>query len=106
LPGSRKRWSTHPLPRTSSSRSFCSVKHMKSFTFPRIVWALRYLSSLKHYAASRNGIGSTHDEVNGFFNLSNPSSRNMTLGSTQALTELGCRLVRVSQVHMTAMLVL
>jgi hypothetical protein len=31
------------------------------------------------------------DEVIGFFNLPNPSSRTMVLGSTQPLTEMGTR---------------
>jgi hypothetical protein len=33
-------------------------------------------------------MGSIPDEVIGFFNLTNHSSRTMTLGSTQALTEM------------------
>jgi hypothetical protein len=35
--------------------------------------------------------GSTSDEVIGFFNRSNPSSRTMALGSTQPLTEMSTR---------------
>jgi hypothetical protein len=35
--------------------------------------------------------GSTPDEVIGFFNLPNPSSRTMALGSTQPLTEMSTR---------------
>jgi hypothetical protein len=34
---------------------------------------------------------SIHDEVIRFFNLLNPSSRIMTLGSTQPLTEMSAR---------------
>jgi hypothetical protein len=36
-------------------------------------------------------VGSNPDEVDFFFNLPNPSSRNMALGSTQPLTELSTR---------------
>jgi hypothetical protein len=35
--------------------------------------------------------GSIPDEVIGFFNLPNPSSRTMALGSTQPLTEMSTR---------------
>jgi hypothetical protein len=36
-------------------------------------------------------VSSILDEVIGFFNRSNPSSRNMALGSTQPLTEMSTR---------------
>jgi hypothetical protein len=42
---------------------------------------------LKHYGTSRRVAGSITDEVIGFFISSNPSSRTMTLGSIQPLTE-------------------
>jgi hypothetical protein len=45
-------------------------------------------SWLRHYATSRNVAGSISDEVIGFFNRPNPSSRTMALGSTQPLTEM------------------
>jgi hypothetical protein len=35
--------------------------------------------------------GSILDEVTGIFNLTNPSSRTMVLGSTQPLTEMNTR---------------
>jgi hypothetical protein len=41
-----------------------------------------------HYATSRKVAGSITDEVIGFFNWPNPSSRTMALGSTQPLTEM------------------
>jgi hypothetical protein len=44
-----------------------------------------------HYATSRKVAGSIPDEVIGFFNQSNPSSRNMALGLTQPLTEMSTR---------------
>jgi hypothetical protein len=44
-----------------------------------------------HYATSRKVAGSILDEVIGFFNLPNPSSRTMALGSTQPLTEMSTR---------------
>jgi hypothetical protein len=36
-------------------------------------------------------MGSIRDEVIAFFNLPNPASRTMALGSTQPLTELSTR---------------
>jgi hypothetical protein len=44
----------------------------------------------KSYATSRKVAGSSPDDVN-FFNLPNPSSRTMTLVSTQHLTEISTR---------------
>jgi hypothetical protein len=41
-----------------------------------------------HYATSRKVAGSIPDEVIGFFNWPNPSSRYMALESTQSLTEV------------------
>jgi hypothetical protein len=43
-----------------------------------------------HYATSRKVTGSSPDEVD-FFNLPNPSSRTMALGSTQPLREMSTR---------------
>jgi hypothetical protein len=48
-------------------------------------------SWLRHYATSWKVAGSIPDEVIGFFNLPNPSSRTMALGSTQPLTEISTR---------------
>jgi hypothetical protein len=42
-------------------------------------------------ATSMKIVGSNPDEVTGFFNWPNPSSRNTTLGSTQLLTEMSTR---------------
>jgi hypothetical protein len=47
----------------------------------------QWRSWLRHYATSRKIAGSSPDEVD-FYNLPNPSSRNMTLGSTEPLTEI------------------
>jgi hypothetical protein len=47
-------------------------------------------SWLRHYATSRKVEGSSSNEVD-FFNLPNPSNRNMASGSTQPLTEIGTR---------------
>jgi hypothetical protein len=47
------------------------------------VCCTRYRSWLRHYATSRKVAGSILDEVVGFFNLPNPSSRTVALGSTQ-----------------------
>jgi hypothetical protein len=51
----------------------------------------RQRSWLRHYATSRKVAGSIPDEVIGFLNLPNPSSRTMALGSTQPLTEMSTR---------------
>jgi hypothetical protein len=47
-------------------------------------------SWLRLYATSRKVTGSIPD-VNVFFNWSNPFSRNMSLGSTQPLSEMSTR---------------
>jgi hypothetical protein len=44
-----------------------------------------------YYATSRKVTGSNPDEVDFFFNLRNPSSRTMALGSTQPLIEMSTR---------------
>jgi hypothetical protein len=49
------------------------------------------------YTTSRKVVGSISDEVIGFFNLRNPSSRTMALGSTQPLTEMSTRNLRESK---------
>jgi hypothetical protein len=46
---------------------------------------------LRHYVTSRKVVGSIPDEVIGFFNCSNPSSRTMDLGSTKPLTGMSTR---------------
>jgi hypothetical protein len=51
---------------------------------------MRQHSWLRHYATSQKVMGSSPDEV-GFFNLPNPSSRTMALGSAQPLTEISTR---------------
>jgi hypothetical protein len=47
-------------------------------------------SSFRHYATSPKVAGSSPDDVD-FFNVPNPSSRTMSLGSTQPLTEMTTR---------------
>jgi hypothetical protein len=48
-------------------------------------------SWLRHYATSRKVAGSSPNEVDFIFNLPNPSSRTMALGSTQPLTEMSTK---------------
>jgi hypothetical protein len=50
-------------------------------------------SWLRHYATNRKVADSIPDEVIRFFNGPNPSSRTMTLGSTQTLTEMSTRML-------------
>jgi hypothetical protein len=52
---------------------------------------LRTCSWLGQYATSQKITGSIPDEVTGFLNLLNPSSRTMVLGSIQPLTEMSNR---------------
>jgi hypothetical protein len=53
---------------------------------------LSYASScLRHYTTSRKVAGSIPDEVIEFFKWPNPSSRTMSQGSTQPLTEMSTR---------------
>jgi hypothetical protein len=52
---------------------------------------LTYHSWFRHYATSRKVAGWIPDEVIGFLNWRNPSSRTMALGSTQSLTETSIR---------------
>jgi hypothetical protein len=52
---------------------------------------MRERSWFKYYDTSRKVAGSIPDEVIGFFNWPNPSSRTMALGSTQRLTEMRTR---------------
>jgi hypothetical protein len=44
-----------------------------------------------HYDTNRKVASSITYEVSGFFNLPNPSSRTMALGSTQPLAEMSTR---------------
>jgi hypothetical protein len=44
--------------------------------------------SLRQFSASRKVTGSIHDKITAFFNCANLSSRTVTLGSTQPLTEM------------------
>jgi hypothetical protein len=48
-------------------------------------------SLLMHYVTSQKVTCLIPDEVTGFFNLSNPSSRTMVQGLTQPLTEMSTR---------------
>jgi hypothetical protein len=52
---------------------------------------MRYRSWLGHYPTSRKVAGSIPDEVTGFFNWPNSSSRTMTLRLSQPLTEMSTR---------------
>jgi hypothetical protein len=50
-----------------------------------------WTSRLTHYATSQKLAGLIADEVIIFFNRLNPSSRIITLGSTEPLTEMSTR---------------
>jgi hypothetical protein len=68
---------------------------MKSISKPsskKICWQRSISSSwLRHYGTRRKVAVSNPEEVTGFFNLPNPSSRNMALSSTQPLTEISTK---------------
>jgi hypothetical protein len=58
-----------------------------------MIWYdLRLKFFMRHYAASREYGDLIPHEVIEFFNLSNPSRRNMGLGSTQHITEMSTRI--------------
>jgi hypothetical protein len=46
---------------------------------------------MRNYTTGRKVAGSIPDEVIGFLNVPNPSSRNMALGSTHPLKEMSTR---------------
>jgi hypothetical protein len=54
-------------------------------------WAMWWCSWLGQYGTSQKVSGSILNEFTGFFNLPNPSSLTMALGSTQPLTEMSTR---------------
>jgi hypothetical protein len=58
---------------------------------PYSLWGRRQRSWLRRYHASRKVAGSVRDEVIGFFNCPNPSSRTMASESTQPLREITAR---------------
>jgi hypothetical protein len=51
----------------------------------------RWRSWSRHYASSRKVAGSIPDKIIRLINWPNPSSRTITLGSTQPLTEMSTR---------------
>jgi hypothetical protein len=53
---------------------------------------MRYCSWLRHSTPSWKVAGSSPDEVDFFFSLPKPFSRNMALGSTQPLREISTRI--------------
>jgi hypothetical protein len=55
---------------------------------------------LRHYATSRKVAGLIPDEIIGFFNCPNPSSRTMALGSTQPLTDMSARNLPVGKMRL------
>jgi hypothetical protein len=64
------------------------ISDFLSDSYTTFLYLLR--SWLRHYVPSRMVAGSNSNKVD-FFNLPNPSSRTMTLGSTQPLTEMSTR---------------
>jgi hypothetical protein len=70
----------------SYNRANVSSEFLKTVTMGTL-----FHSSLRHYAIDRKVAGLILDEVIGFFNLPNPSSRTMALGSSQSLTEMSTR---------------
>jgi hypothetical protein len=59
--------------------------------YNEVIGAFNFYYRKAHYATSRKVVGSTPDEVTGFFNWPNPSNRTMALGSTQPLTKINTR---------------
>ena len=90
-------------PYASSAFSFRTEIHpkfCKIFTFHSQFFMLIYRQErhavaqlMKHCATSRKVAGSIPDGVIGIFHWHNPSSRTMTLRSTQPLTEISTRII-------------
>jgi hypothetical protein len=59
--------------------------------FYDVINSFTYIYISVFYPTLRKFAGSIPEEVIGFFNLPNPSSRSMALGSTQPLTEMSIR---------------
>jgi hypothetical protein len=74
-----------------------SLRSILIFSFLHLIHSMHLAggtlkrSLLRHYATSRKVASSIPDEIIGIFNLPNPSSRTMALGSTQPLTEMSTR---------------
>jgi hypothetical protein len=64
------------------------VRHRPLVTYTVTRFYFHHTCWLMHYATRRKVAGSIPDDVIGFFNGPNPSSRTMALGSTQPLTEM------------------
>jgi hypothetical protein len=85
----------HSLPSCGQAQN--ALHH--AYSPPHVIceWSLSKQSDnfiyrwLRHYAKSLKVLGSIPDEVIGFFNWPNPSSRTMVLGSTQPLTEMSTK---------------
>jgi hypothetical protein len=73
----------------STPRCIPEDRTQESFGLEKLLLVIM-INALKHYTTSRKVPGSSPNEVD-FFNLPNPSSRSMTLGSTKRLTEMSTR---------------
>jgi hypothetical protein len=78
---------------TNACRTSCCPVLTKIKIYIQILVAsgTRLRSWLRHYATRWKIAGSIPYKVTGFFNLPNPSSRNLPLGSIQPLTETSTR---------------
>jgi hypothetical protein len=81
-------YQSHP-PWFDHSNYICG--EVQIINLPIINGGMQLHSSLRHYATSRKVAGLIPDDVIGFFNWPNPSSRTMALGSTQPVTEKSTR---------------
>jgi hypothetical protein len=68
-----------------------STSWLRRSTLRKPIYGGGFNSWLRHYATSRKVAATIPDEVIGFFNWPNPSSRTMALGSTQPLTQMSTR---------------
>jgi hypothetical protein len=73
---------------------FIQIGVFKDEIFSKEIPIFRRSPDYTHYATIRKVEGLIPDEVIGFFNWPNPSSRSMALGSTQPLTEMSTRNLR------------
>jgi hypothetical protein len=89
--GTFKLWKLLHLPLKAYSFTIPppTLSYLEGYTWWRV--GTRQGSWFRHCATSQKVAVSIPDEVIGFFNWPNPSSRTMSLGSTQPLTEMSTR---------------
>jgi hypothetical protein len=92
---------------TATAQYFRSKAHYHIYniryrwTTQALLRGTRQRSWLRHYATGRKTSASIPDDVIGFFNLTNPSSYTMTLGSIQQITEMSTKELPVTGIALS-----